>query len=361
MRRAWLIMTSSVLLLQMTTPTQAQDNSLAHIINQRSDLSTLAAFFNESDADFQSLLDRDGAYTVFAPNNLAFVSFAQVLDMPLQDLLDKPDVVTQLLRYHLVAGTLEETDVRARSGQVLPTMLEDAFISIRLQTTEVIRMNSAVEIVETDIRASNGVLHIINDVLVNRVIENALLGEARPFVVSATATPYIRERLGTTATPTQVDAPLLSLGEVLDAADNLTIILQAFLSLETGLQDFYNTAPEITFLAPTDQAFINLFATYDLTEAQFLADERLVTEIMLYHTVREALIEVEWRDLVDESVITVLPPTQAIFVTLTQRDTLLLNNLVEFNTLDIPIQNGFVHTVDNVLLPQSVLDTLNNT
>lgn len=366
MHYAWLIITSTLLFVNISSLTFAQENSLAQIINQRSDLSTLAAFFNEVDADFQAALDNDGTYTVFAPNNLAFINLASLLDMPLQDLLEEPDIVTQLLQYHMLEGNFDETAVLDLSGQVMPTVLEDAFISVSTEDDDSLRMNRTAQIIEADIRADNGILHIINEVLLNRVIERALFHTSRSTSIE-TATAFAREQATNTnvartlppptITPTQGALP--SLGEALDERDDLKILLQAFLRLDDGLLEFYNTAPELTFFAPTDQAFINLFASYDLTENSFLRNERLVTEIMLYHTVREALIESEIREFVDESVITVLPPSQGIFVSLTSSDNLLLNNLVRVEETDIEMRNGFVHTINNVLLPRAVLDRLN--
>lgn len=110
-------------------------------------------------ADLVEVLKGDGPFTVFAPTDDAF---AQLPAGTVESLLlpENRDQLTAILTYHVVPGRFLATDVLASA--TLPTV-QGQDLSITLDDG-VPRVDAAA-IVQTDIEASNGVIHVIDSVL----------------------------------------------------------------------------------------------------------------------------------------------------------------------------------------------------
>lgn len=100
-------------------------------------------------------LKGEGPFTVFAPTDEAF---AKIPKDQLNALLADKAMLTKVLTYHVVAGKVMAADVKA--GMV-PTV---AGQSIEVKTNYGVMINDA-KVVKTDIVASNGVIHVIDTVL----------------------------------------------------------------------------------------------------------------------------------------------------------------------------------------------------
>lgn len=102
-------------------------------------------------------LSTGGPYTVFAPTDAAFgalgLNAAAVSEMPVADL-------TAILLYHVVPGRLLAADVLGRSSL---TMASGGTTAISARNGAAFINES--QIVSTDVEASNGVIHVINAVL----------------------------------------------------------------------------------------------------------------------------------------------------------------------------------------------------
>lgn len=111
-------------------------------------------------ADLVGALSADGPYTVFAPTNDAFNELFSALGVDDIDDLTK-DQLTPILLYHVVNGKVMAADVK--SGQV-PTLNNSASLNVKASKKGVtIDKNS--EVIITDIVASNGVIHVVDAVL----------------------------------------------------------------------------------------------------------------------------------------------------------------------------------------------------
>jgi uncharacterized surface protein with fasciclin (FAS1) repeats len=110
-------------------------------------------------ADLVSVLDGDGPFTVFAPTDAAFAKLpAGTLDNLL--LPENKDQLTAILTYHVVPG-------RVTSGQVVGLSKAETVQGSDLSITVnegVVSINDA-RVVQTDIEASNGIVHVIDSVL----------------------------------------------------------------------------------------------------------------------------------------------------------------------------------------------------
>lgn len=119
--------------------------------------STLAAALEA--ADLVGTLKGDGPFTVFAPTDAAF---AKLPDGTVADLLkpENRDQLTAILTYHVVAGKVYAADVVKLEAA---TTVNGSDVSIEVKDGSV-RINDA-NVVKTDISASNGVIHVIDTVI----------------------------------------------------------------------------------------------------------------------------------------------------------------------------------------------------
>jgi transforming growth factor-beta-induced protein len=99
-----------------------------------------------------------GPFTVFAPNDEAF---AKLPVGTLESL--SPDQLKDILLYHVVGGKVMSADAAALDGQSIDTLLEGKQIMISASGGKVM-VNDA-NVVSADIVASNGVIHVIDSVL----------------------------------------------------------------------------------------------------------------------------------------------------------------------------------------------------
>jgi uncharacterized surface protein with fasciclin (FAS1) repeats len=146
---------------ETTTSTAAtttmSDETIAAVASGNADLSTLVAALTA--ADLVTTLEGTGPYTVFAPTDAAFADIQSTVDTLLEP-GNKTDL-QQVLTYHVVPGTYTAADLT--DGQKLKTVEgQDLTVSI---TDGVVKVNDAT-VEATDITASNGVVHVINKVLV---------------------------------------------------------------------------------------------------------------------------------------------------------------------------------------------------
>ena len=121
------------------------------------DLSTLVSALKA--ADLVSTLEGKGPFTVFAPTNQAFSDIQPTVDKLLEPA--NKDELTKVLTYHVVPGTYTSADLK--DGQKLKTVEgQDLTVSIKGGT---VKVNDAT-VEKADIETSNGVVHIIDGVLV---------------------------------------------------------------------------------------------------------------------------------------------------------------------------------------------------
>ena len=139
------------------TTTAMTDETIAAVATGNKDLSTLVAALTA--ADLVTTLEGTGPYTVFAPTDAAFADIQSTVDTLLEP--DNKTDLQQVLTYHVVPGTYTAADLK--DGQKLKTVEgQDLTVSIK---DGVVKVNDAT-VEATDITASNGVVHVINKVLV---------------------------------------------------------------------------------------------------------------------------------------------------------------------------------------------------
>ena len=118
---------------------------------------TLAAALTA--ADLVSTLKGPGPFTVFAPTDEAFAKLpAGTVDSLLKDI----PKLKAILTYHVVAGKVMAADVMTMDGKSATTVNGAA---LKISTTGGVKLNGATNVVKTDIECTNGVIHVIDSVL----------------------------------------------------------------------------------------------------------------------------------------------------------------------------------------------------
>ena len=109
-------------------------------------------------ADLAETLEGPGPYTVFAPTNAAFESLGETLDTLLEP--ENQGDLANILTYHVVAGEAASSDLS--DGQMIETVQGD---SLEVTITDGNVMINGATVVMPDVEASNGVVHVIDQVL----------------------------------------------------------------------------------------------------------------------------------------------------------------------------------------------------
>lgn len=116
-------------------------------------------------ADLTGTLSGTGPFTLFAPTNDAFAALLAETGLTKEQLLANKALLTQVLTYHVVAGRVLRADVPV--GTPITTVQGQTFtIDANLVITD--QRGRTARIVQTDLQASNGVVHVIDRVILPR-------------------------------------------------------------------------------------------------------------------------------------------------------------------------------------------------
>ncbi|MEN9506743.1 MAG: hypothetical protein RI958_2669 [Actinomycetota bacterium] len=143
------------------TASAAESDPIATIAAGDAQFSTLVAA--ASAAGLVGAIDscEDGPVTVFAPTNEAFAAALTKLGLTAEQLLADTATLTAVLKYHIVPGKVDAATV---VGLTKATTLNGKDIAISVSGSSV-TLNGSVNVVATDIMACNGIIHVIDGVL----------------------------------------------------------------------------------------------------------------------------------------------------------------------------------------------------
>ncbi|MFS4415706.1 fasciclin domain-containing protein [Maribacter sp. 2307ULW6-5] len=309
-------------------------------IVRNSTVSTLESALGVATGNLTETLNGTGPFTVFAPSNDAFNNLAESLGLEdgaaLLEVVD-PDLLSQILTYHVVAGQVASTDLT--DGGTVTTVLGDD-LTVSLLEDGGVALFDASKLPETDTQAlvtladqefNNGIVHFIDKVLLPKAAIDALDVDVRPNIVEwAVSTP------------------------------DLSILVDALVL--TDLVDTVSELDSITVLAPTNQAFSDLLDALgddynSLEDFDNDTEIALLGDVLKYHVLNA---RVGSTDLAPGEAATVLEDNAITIVANGQGfefgDATTTNAGIV--TADIDGSNGFVHIVDKVLLPEAALDFL---
>lgn len=243
-----------------------------------------------------SVLEGQGPFTVFAPTNAAFNQLFSDLGIDGINDLTK-EQLTPILLYHVVGSKVKSTDLTNRYVTTLSTGPSNKNVSLKVDATN-LKLNGSSGITSADIGATNGVIHVIDRVLLP---------------------------------PTVVDIALSN--------PNFSILVSALVKAEL-VETLKGNGP-FTVFAPTDDAFNALFAALEVSGIADLSKEAL-TPILLDHVVSG---NVQSTDLTSGSVKT-LNNTININVSSGVK----INTDIYVTLADVQGTNGVVHVIDKVIV-----------
>ena len=162
----WLLMLVALLGLAVT-PAFAQDMDIVDTAVADGRFTTLVAAVQA--ADLVDTLKGEGPFTVFAPTDDAF---AALPEGTVEGLLNDIPALTDILLYHVVAGEVPAADVVNLESA---TTVQGSDISISVQDGNVF-LNDSVQVIITDVMTTNGIIHVIDSVLMPPA-DDMMMGE----------------------------------------------------------------------------------------------------------------------------------------------------------------------------------------
>ncbi len=145
---------SAMMVVPSVTVANGQENDIVDIAASTDGFSTLVAAVTA--ADLVDTLKGEGPFTVFAPTDEAF---AALPEGTLEALLEDIDTLTAILTYHVVPGAIMSGDLE--DGMTAETVNGE---SITIGVGETVTVDDA-NVIQADIEASNGVIHVIDAVI----------------------------------------------------------------------------------------------------------------------------------------------------------------------------------------------------
>ncbi len=249
-----------------------------------------------SHAGLVSALQADGPFTVFAPTDDAFA--AAGIDLSTFDTEEENSTLSDILLYHVVSG--EVTASAVTDGMNAEALNGD---DLSFTVTDGVVMVNDATVTSADVMASNGVIHVIDKVL----MPPADLGDI-PTVAQGTG---IHTSLVAAVTQADLVATLQGDGP-------------------------------FTVFAPTDDAFAA--AGIDLEALDTDEGKAALTDILLYHVVAG---EVPSSAVTDGMVAAAVNGDDLSF---TVGDSVMVNDATVV-LADVPASNGVIHVIDKVLMP----------
>ncbi|MGQ1911435.1 fasciclin domain-containing protein [Marinifilum sp. RC60d5] len=263
-------------------------------------------------ADLASALKAEGPFTIFAPTDAAFESLFDELGISGIDDLTAEDLVP-ILTYHVVSGNVRAADVSTGS---VPTLNTEADIEIDAESGVV--LNGSTNVIATDVQGTNGVVHVIDKVLI----------------------PNAEEEQQSIADIASANSDFTSLVAALDKAE---------------LVETLDGEGMFTVFAPTNQAFQDLFTDLGISGIDDVSAEDL-TQILLYHVLASKVMAADINTGYVETLATNSPDMDPVTLYLNNEDGVYLNKETMVTTADIEAFNGVIHIVDKVLLPPNVVE-----
>ncbi len=144
-----------VALISLYSIAASASDTVVNVAEGNKDFSTLVSLLKK--AGLVTALEGKGPFTVFAPTNEAF---AGVPKADLDALLANPEKLKTVLLYHVVSGDIASDKIKP--GMVKTLSGQDIDITVKEGKVYV---NNA-EVIKADVKASNGVIHVINHVLI---------------------------------------------------------------------------------------------------------------------------------------------------------------------------------------------------
>ncbi len=329
--RKMLIGLTLLAMLVAAVPSFAQDEpgTIADIVVASSTAETpeftvlLTAVQAADPAVLEALSNPEAELTVFAPTDAAFAALQEALgEEAFGAVVADPELLTSILLFHVVEGAVMSADVVAaleeNEGAISVPSLNGQYIDIAVTEEGGVTVDGAnLNLEMVDIEASNGVIHVIDAVI---------LPESRTIAEIVVAS-------------TEAETP------------EFTTLLAAVSAADPAVLELLSDPEaELTVFAPTDAAFAAVGAE---TLTAVLADQALLTAVLQYHVfpgvARSGDVVALLGDMMEPVEITMADGNIATISAMD--DGTVMINEANIVVTDIDAANGVIHVIDAVILP----------
>ena len=300
-----LVSIALALVMIVSVPVFAATQSIVEIAVGSPDFSILVAALQK--AELVEALQGEGPFTVFAPTDAAFVKLLEALGISAEDLLNHPQL-GEVLLYHVVAGQVLSTNLV--NGMTAPTLNGE---EITVDLSDGVKINDS-KVTAADVMATNGVIHIIDTVLV-----------PKGFVLNP--------------------APIVPATVVDIALSNSDFSILVAALQKANLVGALQGEGPFTVFAPTNAAFAKLLQALNISATDLLNQPDLA-KVLLFHVVSG---NVKSTDLSDGLKAATLTGEELVF-DLSAGVKVSGSNVV---LADLVAGNGVVHVIDTVMIPQN--------
>ena len=153
-RRSFLSLTAAMSLMGTTAFADGHSKDIVDTAVNAGSFTTLVAAVQA--AGLVDTLKSEGPFTVFAPTDEAF---AALPEGTVEGLLADPEALAKILTYHVIAGKVMSTDLS--DGMTVATVNG---AEVTITTMGGVKINGA-NVISADIETSNGVIHVIDQVI----------------------------------------------------------------------------------------------------------------------------------------------------------------------------------------------------
>ena len=298
-----------------TVPETAPTNNIIETAQQAGNFSTLLAALDAASLT-SALADESSEFTVFAPTDAAFEAIGSNF---LNTLLANPTVLADILKQHVLVGSVDSVTAMSLNGQSAETLLGNTLPVAINAETNMLSFGGA-NIVVKDIMTTNGVIHVIDSVIISDVT-----------LPQSTNT----------------------IADIASADGNFTTLLAALTA--TGL-DTLVADPDNTFsvFAPTDAAFAAL--GQDTINA-LLADTDTLRDILLYHVFPDATVLSDDAVTIANSNSNKIEMANGDMAAISYVDSSLFINDSAITEANVTASNGVIHVLNKVIMPPAEVGT----
>ena len=323
-------------------------------------------------ANLVSTLQGEGPFTVFAPTDQAFTDAG--IDLSTFDTDEENATLVDILTYHVVSGNVLSTDL---ADGMQASAINGDRVTFTVNSDGV-KVNDAT-VSSADVVASNGVIHVIDKVLMPppgdicyNVISHTIIPGATKvqcnshmFVENFSMGGQTITGCYNTVTHVVSDISQLECNSYMwTPAVNIALTAQATTIHKSlvaaltaaSLVETLSGDTQYTVFAPTDQAFTD--AGIDLDSFDTDEEIAILSDILLYHVVAGKVLST---DLANGENVVTAANTDSLTVEVSETGVSVGAEKANVILADVPASNGVIHVIDKVLMPPADLPTCDYT
>ncbi len=317
------------------------DKTIVEIAAGNDDFSTLVTAVKA--AGLAETLSGAGPFTVFAPTNAAFAALPDGLVAALVKPENKA-TLQKILTYHVVSGQLKAGDVvagiKANNGKLMATTVAGSDFTVMADMGKVMIKDGkggVANVTATDIVGSNGVIHVIDKVILPADVNPADL--LKGMAMKPMAMPVM-------------EGP--SIAEVASGNDNFKTLVAALGA--ANLVETFSEAGEYTVFAPTDDAFGKL--PEGTVNALVTTEKETLKAVLAYHVIPAVVDAASLVKAIKANNNYYMMQTlggQTIVATIKGENVQLIDGNGNRSTIiltDVKASNGIIHAIDTVVMPK---------